>query len=179
MHYKVIDSTREYRKSDGRPVYSVTIACKYGTFTSTCCACDEDLVYNNDDRPINLELSSYYIAEYKCVTKALQRKARYLEQRAIGLKMAYDALTESFCMHQRNDDYTHYGKAEFDSVYERSCFADGYDVALGDLYRQYTSALKNYDIAQKEYINHKQGLYTLVDKIRRRNELFLEYLNKE
>ena len=93
--------------------------------------------------------------------------------------MAYDALTESFCMHQRNDDYIHYGKAEFDSVYERSCFADGYDVALGDLYRQYTSALKNYDIAQKEYINHKQGLYTLVDKIRRRNELFLEYLNKE
>ena len=179
MHYKVIDSTCEYRQSDGRPVYTVTIACKNGTFTSTCCACDEDLVYGNDDCPINLELSSYYIAEYKCVTKALQRKARYLEQRVIGIKMAYDALAESFSMHQQNDDYIHYGKTKFDNLFERSCYADGYDTALCDLLRQYESAYKNYDDAQDEYIRHKDGLYTLVDKIRRRNELFLEYLNKE
>ena len=72
---------------EGRTTY-VTTQTKYGTFHGKVTCADEDLDVQN-------ELDGYIFAETKCNIQAYKRRAKFLEQRAIGIKHAYNVLKNS------------------------------------------------------------------------------------
>ena len=74
-------------KRDGRDTY-VTKQTKYGTFHGKVTCADEDLDVEND-------LDGFIFADCKCDSQALKRKAKLMEQRAIGIEHAYNVLLKS------------------------------------------------------------------------------------
>ena len=72
---------------EGRTTH-VTTQTKYGTFYGKVTCADEDLDVQN-------ELDGYIFAETKCNIQAYKRRAKFLEQRAIGIKHAYNVLKNS------------------------------------------------------------------------------------
>ena len=92
--YKVIDSSKVIRE-DGKPVYSVTVASRYGIFSGKASPCDEDAALKDDN-------IGYKLAEYKCNMKILQTKAGILRERMNGVRNVCDALSEKYCALYRN-----------------------------------------------------------------------------
>lgn len=74
-------------KIQGRTT-NVTKQTKYGTFHGRVTCADEDMDVQN-------ELDGYLFAEAKCNCQAYRKRAKYLEQRAIGIKHAYNVLKNS------------------------------------------------------------------------------------
>ena len=74
-------------KTQGK-VTNVTKQTKYGTFHGKVTCADEDADVQN-------ELDGYIFAEAKCDLQAYKKRAKYLEQRAIGIKHAYNVLKNS------------------------------------------------------------------------------------
>lgn len=72
---------------EGRTTH-VTIQTKYGTFHGKVTCADEDLDVQN-------ELDGYLFAETKCNIQAYKKRAQLFEQRAIGIKHAYNVLKNS------------------------------------------------------------------------------------
>ena len=71
----------------GRRTY-ITKQTKYGTFHSKVTCADEDMDVKND-------LDGYAFAEQKCDIQSFKLRAKYLEQRAIGVRHAYNVLFKS------------------------------------------------------------------------------------
>lgn len=92
--YKVIDSSKVIRE-DGKPVYSVTVASRYGIFSGKASPCDEDAALKDDN-------IGYKLAEYKCNMKILQTKAGILRERMNGVRNVCDALSEKYRALYRN-----------------------------------------------------------------------------
>ena len=74
-------------KRDGKNTY-ITKQTKYGTFHSKVTVADEDKDIAND-------LDGFCFAEIKCDIQAIKIRAKYLEQRALGIQHAYNVLLKS------------------------------------------------------------------------------------
>lgn len=118
---KVIDS-RKQGFVDYPPIYWVTKASKYGTYTCSVSPCSEDIDNTND-------WDGYRFAERKCDIKIMHAKAKILKERANGILNAHKAL---------------WIKYKSTKQYEEAPF-------LEDLYHQYEVAQKEYEKAYNQY----------------------------
>ena len=82
MKGKILNARR-----DGKQTY-ITKQTKYGTFQGQVKLADED-------KDVESDFEGYNFAEIKCDIQALKTKMKFFEQRALGIKHAYNVLLKS------------------------------------------------------------------------------------
>lgn len=168
MRYKIIDCGK-VEDEHSFPLYYVTISCKYGTFTDSVRQCKEDVVYDDEGAPVLNSMHSYYLAEHKCLIQAHRKKVNMLNQRAMGIKTALDAIKESF--EQRYSNYI-----EYDHDYNTDIFFTGQKEMLDQLEHQYNVAIQQYEEAKKICQSYKDGLNLFVNQLVEETKSFVDIL---
>lgn len=152
--YKVINSSKVIRE-DEKPVYSVTVASRYGIFSGKASPCDEDVVLEDDN-------IGYKLAEYKCNMKILQAKAGIFRERMNGIHNACETLAEKYCALDMN------GKALINDV-----------VFLNDLVHQYNISKREYEKVYSKYTKMRDNYKSYVDTCLNDRKRADEYIAKK
>ena len=148
--YKIIDTSKTIRE-DNKPEYKVTVASKYGIFSSTASPCDVDMELASD-------WTGYILAEYKNNIKIHQAKASILRERMNGIKHAYNVLVEQF--NAKHNDLQH---------------SENF---LKSLERQYYIAKREYEKAYIKYLDLLHSYDNIVEKRLAQTKEAREYHNK-
>lgn len=133
----------DYDYADGVTV--VTKSTKYGTFTKS-------VKVHPQDQDIANKYDGWYFAEMKCDIAAYKQRAKYLQERAKGIKHAYNVLQNAY----KNSE----------------------SPELEALYRQVVVAQNLADTARETYEILKSSYYVIIESALKRRREFRERAKK-